>query len=985
MPNMVIHMSTVVWFSLLIVAAFPTALAGLSSQISQQGQPAQGPPPQEPPTQGPPPQVPPTQGPTVEALDSCSGFEKHRGLATLYTDPGNEQFLLIDITDHLLGPKATQVLVTAHAARGVNMDGHQMLTLHEPLENTRNTMMEFRLAKDNNSVEVFKPQTTLRTSDGESRKALHMGAPALWTASFPRASCAKDGGQGPAKISGQKPSPQMQTSNQPPPDGDGTQPPPVDVEDDRIIIDGAALIMQGFFATPSFTEGTSQVSSFRLMTVKSFPRNFDITVEILLETMEGSMPVAITFSVLALPEQPMAIRRSDDRAGYFKVDFTDLGQHAREPEMMRSDAIDTDVTAIWRYNLDALPDKQIRVYVDPTVPLCWRPYFKQGIEAWNAAYAMIGYPNAVRAVLPGDPDWPEYYHPGDARYNTITWSIDTNGVYSEGIAKIDPRSGEILKSDIIMSHGWIRAWIGELDHISPKVGRQVKTVQRGIHRQELLLDAEHVHGKHLQQRGLPFPANSSLQSLESPVQLEPEHVVSLIEQKVVAAAKARTRGIPLSPAKQKEIMGEGLRSVVMHEVGHTLGLRHNFKGSLGVSYECTQNISCTAEQGLSASIMDYLPMNVPAAGVGGQYSNVHLFSPVIGQYDKLAIIYGYMDETNSTGSSYPSLEAVLEKAEGYQNCLDGDMGSGDPLCMQHDLSADPVRWYENTLELTKESQKQLLDTAVAPGQPYAKYGDSALQNFMVTTGIGLRLADFLGGVNISHIHKGATGSNWGRDPNQPISAAMQQRALSTLLKIMRPYSSDLMPPRKTRAFLVKRNTDGISKVDMREEVRYRQELMLEKLLDPSMFAQMEESDGFMDTEGARGLTCGDYLRQLFTGIFQYNNTALTSLQFRRYEWDLQIMFLKELKELYQQNDMPMEVLSQISFRAESAKKAVDDALQGMEPDKDKQLKASSFLAGSAALRNTAIAAELAQNAKPEDLLREHLLGLRDMLSALFKK
>merc|ERR1719148_543290 len=76
---------------------------------------------------------------------------------------------------------------------------------------------------------------------------------------------------------------------------------------------------------------------------------------------------------------------------------------------------------------------------------------------------LAGFSNeTIRGVLPSDSDWPKDYDAGDARFNTISWAIDSSQVFSMGIAKVDPRSGEILKSDIVMGAGWVRAWLNDL-------------------------------------------------------------------------------------------------------------------------------------------------------------------------------------------------------------------------------------------------------------------------------------------------------------------------------------------------------------------------------------------------------------------------------------------------------------------------------------------------------------------------------------------
>lgn len=93
---------------------------------------------------------------------------------------------------------------------------------------------------------------------------------------------------------------------------------------------------------------------------------------------------------------------------------------------------------------------------------------KEGVEAWNAGFALLGTPAFVKAILPDDSDWPADYDLADARYSTISWCI-SDEVSSEGDAKVDPRTGEIIKADIRMGEGWVWAWLKELDLLAPNI------------------------------------------------------------------------------------------------------------------------------------------------------------------------------------------------------------------------------------------------------------------------------------------------------------------------------------------------------------------------------------------------------------------------------------------------------------------------------------------------------------------------------------
>lgn len=102
----------------------------------------------------------------------------------------------------------------------------------------------------------------------------------------------------------------------------------------------------------------------------------------------------------------------------------------------------------------------------PAVPEKWRPAFRAGVEAWRPAFAAAGFGDqAIRAVLPGDPDWPADYAHGDVRYSTINWVVSVGKTFALGPTVVDPRSGEIMDSDILVTH------VGLARHPSPMAGQ----------------------------------------------------------------------------------------------------------------------------------------------------------------------------------------------------------------------------------------------------------------------------------------------------------------------------------------------------------------------------------------------------------------------------------------------------------------------------------------------------------------------------------
>jgi hypothetical protein len=581
----------------------------------------------------------------------------------------------------------------------------------------------------------------------------------------------------------------------------------------------------------------------------------------------------------------MQPKPADDRLAYFSVAYLDIGQH--------DDLIDPEVSLISKYDLASLPDRQIKVYIDPMVPMCWREYFREGVEAWNDAFAPIGFPKAVRGILPTDEDWPEDYDPGDARYTTIGWTLDGDQVYSEGIAKVDPRSGEIIKGDIIMSEGWVQSWLNELDHVAPEVRSRPRTGYRREMR--------------------PLAAAAAETHLELGAGLRR---AGLLSTKSVTRARNGS-------CIEEELVGQGLKSIAMHEMGHLLGLRHNFKGSLGVSYECTQNRSCSSVHGITASIMDYLPLNVP---VGGQ-TEVHVFSPVIGAYDKLAIAYGYGDAAPAWTEDVPrvseELEKLLKEAEQFPSCVDEDHHEfGDPQCTPYDLTSEPLRNYEDRLRSIASSQSRLLDTFLVVDEPYTRYGHAVASLLsMAMNWVGEDLVKYVGGVNLTRLHSPG-GARQSKPASEPISAAVQDQALSILLRLLRPGSLGLMPPADAKPFLVLEVDGAIEAMDVRKTVRAHQWHLMDGLLAPNRLRTMELTLGDDSS--------GQLLASIATSIWGTAANGGIRASSPKDDWDLQMLLASRLKNLTASNaamaELPEVVLSEILYRTTAALEDIDQAL-----------------------------------------------------------
>lgn len=514
-----------------------------------------------------------------------------------------------------------------------------------------------------------------------------------------------------------------------------------------------------------------------LSKISNFPQNVEIDVMLTYKSSNRpsassagvsdyrSVPVGVRYSLMALPESPMQMRFADDRVGHFGGavrDFSKLTENSsyvRHIDRWRLEPSDLDAFAKGEL---VEPKKPIVYYIDHSVPKEYRKHVKEGVEAWNHAFEAAGFKNAIVAKdAPEDSTWSAE----DARYSTIIWTAAHSMGYAIGPSQTDPRTGEILNADILISSTFVSGWSQEYQQLIGDEG----LLTRELKAQEAMQQMP----AHMLDRMCLYEMGKTHQLGLMQLALISQGVMSNVE--------------PM-PA---DFLGNAIKDLIMHEVGHTLGLRHNFKGSSAIPYDKLNDTSYTQEHGLTLSVMDYASTNI-AVDPKDQGDFVNM---TVGTYDKWAIKYAYTPVVKKgDGSAYrmanpkEELEHLqkiasqgIDPMHAYNTDEDTHLGpmALDPSSNTWDLSSDPIRYAKDRDKLVSRIQPRIEDRLIAEGEGYQRLRN-AVNGLMFEQYRSLvPVTKYVGGSYFYRDHKG-DGSD--RLPFTPVSANKQREAVQLFVE-----------------------------------------------------------------------------------------------------------------------------------------------------------------------------------------------------------
>jgi hypothetical protein len=459
------------------------------------------------------------------------------------------------------------------------------------------------------------------------------------------------------------------------------------------------------------------------------------------------------YSLAELPQTGYSARLADDRVGHFFdriEDFTDDVAHVPTRRFINRWHLEkADPSAA-----KSKPKQAIVFWLENTIPLKYRDAIRDGVLMWNAAFERIGFENAIEVrQQPDDADW----DPADVRYNTVRWFNTTDAVFAIGPSNSNPFSGQLFNADIGFSEGMTRMIRREhTEMINPATALDQDAPR------PFIAPWSSVRGRML--CGL---AESAVR--DASFSLE-----------VLAARGADSEG-----TNTDQFIRTWLRMIAAHEVGHTLGLRHNFRASTIHPFERLGDRSVTMRDGLTGSVMDYIPTNVAVRGAPqGEFHQ-----STLGTYDFWAIEYAYKPiPATSPEAELPELKRIAARSSDPKLAYGTDEDAGgffaapwemDPLANRGDLGANPMRFVTHRVDLANEIFANMETKLEKQGEGYQvlrrAFNIAVGERFYV---LGLA-AKYVGGIYHHRDHVGDPGN---RLPFQPVPAAEQREALELLRK-----------------------------------------------------------------------------------------------------------------------------------------------------------------------------------------------------------
>ena len=607
----------------------------------------------------------------------------------------------------------------------------------------------------------------------------------------------------------------------------------------------------------SFQLGRFDRGKSKIEKIKNYPKNLNVKTNYVYNNpnvgssgsnaVEDSRYVSIkTFhTIVEMPDDDYQIRLDDQRVGYFltQVDnLTDPGTTNYRDLINRWKLIKKDPSLEI-----SEPVKPITWWIENSTPIEWRETIKEAVLKWNPAFEKAGFKNAIQVkIQPDDAEWDA----GDIRYNVLRWTSSPNPPFGGyGPSMVNPRTGEIIAADIMLEFVFFTNRV-----FYDKLYSDATSIMDTNN-----YDHTHDHDNFVCSAGSILHDNINF-------------------GRTFIALNGDDYDL-------EELERQSMMYLIMHEVGHTLGLNHNMKSSSIHSISELYDANKLKGKAISGSVMDYPALNLnPNPKIKSPYADSS-----VGHYDEWAIEFGYKP-FNSEQERNEILSRSTDPLLIFGNDADILYSSRgiDPRVQTNDMSSDPISYSIDRMRLVNELFDDILDKFQISGNTYEDLRRAFFNLNSQYVGAASTISKFIGGV---YVERSVIGQKGSKKPYTPVNYKDQKRAFKALDKYI--FSSDNYKiPSEIINYLARQRRgfefySGPEDPKIHDLILSNQARILSQLMAPNTLQRLKDSELY-----GNKYKLSEFMTDLNKSIFSEIDGNIDS--FRQ---NLQIVYTKRLVDI----------------------------------------------------------------------------------------
>ncbi len=569
------------------------------------------------------------------------------------------------------------------------------------------------------------------------------------------------------------------------------------------------------------------------------PQARTVTPGLFAVTDPRSIEVTVRHSMIEVPENNYKPRFDDPRVGFFMNqvhDMTAVGDITPYKDVIRRWHLEKkDPTAEL-----SEPVEPIVWWIENTTPEHIRETVKHATLEWNKSFEKAGFKNAIQVkVQPDDAQWDA----GDIRYNVLRWTSSPRppfGGYGPSFA--NPRTGQLLGADIMLEY----SVFNRIAHAEQLMATQSLTIEQAM--EQTLEHSENIH------------ASMYKDAMDGRMMME---------------------AMATGDGQVTEFLNDFIHFLVLHEVGHTLGLNHNMKSSQLHDIASLSDKEKTGAMGLTGSVMDYPAINFATDG----QAQGHYYTTTPGPYDHWAIEFGYKPSLADADAETARMKTLLARSTepqlSFGNDADDMRAPGkaiDPRINVGDMSSDAIKFATNQMELIRQTEGKLLERLAKEGESYQGVTSGYNALFRQYFGHSQTISRYIGGV---YIDRGFVGQAGATAPLRPVETAKQKQAMDALAKYVFAEDAFNIDPELVQKLQLQRrgfNHFGFTEdPKMHDAVLGLQRAVLIQLLHPVVQKRIIDTSTY-GNEYSLSEVMNDLTKSIFTGDSGDVNSMRQNLQ-----------------------------------------------------------------------------------------------------------